>query len=783
MKKRKILLGLELAAAAVFSLSACGDDTTPTTTPTTEGDGGSGTGTGTGTGEGTGTGTGTGTPTTEKVNVKFYEYVSGDDAVEITSAKQEINKGSKATALTSTAKDGYKFIGYYTSQACTEEFDFNTTINKDTKVYLLYEVLTQYDILAADTNNVLAYNFQDATKDAKLAAFDKDHLETTLATKGVYASNSTTNYAKYSEASGNKYIETVDEGADTTFVCVGVGTPVQDKLVKIYAEVDLSSSTKMGSKWPVFQLLGINSSDKVFEGFAFGANADKAEGYRVTGTDEGWTKVSADSGALGAKLYKIYIELNTVSGALTMKVNGEDYLTASTSINKFAGLRLQTAGSAQGTERVIKLDNVAINAENPDLTAVKTDLKANLQSYYDAYVESDKATQLGNDEWTPIETANTTGAALIDAATDLAGAKSAYSTACTGIDTAVTTLRAAKVIELKQAINNWTWSDDSATNTKYGALSPEDQATIDSSLATLKTEKTADASVNNIKNIKDGYTYLNDFISAAKNLVKDKVTVTVRYYKFEYTAATITEFAQGTTYYTLNDAGVYLAVAADATFDGTATYYTRAAVSVNTEKTFQVLEGNSATENNVEDLTGYFITEYYANDTLTTKYDFANTKINDNNTVIYAVVSKTLFVNMSDVSTGDIVKNTAINRYTIVTAIDGAAVTVEANAKSADGIDFTNRMKLNGGGATNKRSIKFTVSGSAKLTAYVMSGKNSEARTFAIKDSTFTNVTGGTAAISGDDISTMTATLSAAGDYYACSNKAMNVYGIVITLD
>ena len=85
MKKRKILLGLALAAAAVFSLSACGEDKPADPTPTTEG------------GEGTtpdtkpdgdkGTGGGTVTPTTQKFDVKFM-----NGTTELTDLKQSVEK-------------------------------------------------------------------------------------------------------------------------------------------------------------------------------------------------------------------------------------------------------------------------------------------------------------------------------------------------------------------------------------------------------------------------------------------------------------------------------------------------------------------------------------------------------------------------------------------------------------------------------------------------------------------------------------------------------------------
>ena len=59
MKKRKILLGLALAAAAVFSLSACGEENTPTDpTPTVTPDEG-----------------GSGDTVTEKFDVKFMKIL------------------------------------------------------------------------------------------------------------------------------------------------------------------------------------------------------------------------------------------------------------------------------------------------------------------------------------------------------------------------------------------------------------------------------------------------------------------------------------------------------------------------------------------------------------------------------------------------------------------------------------------------------------------------------------------------------------------------------------
>ena len=98
MKKRKILLGLALAAAAVFSLSACGDDAEPTTPDVVDNGGGE---------QGGGS---TVTPAKKNFTVNFYS--NGGTAV----ASQTVEEGKKATKPTDPTRTGsvntYTFAGW-----------------------------------------------------------------------------------------------------------------------------------------------------------------------------------------------------------------------------------------------------------------------------------------------------------------------------------------------------------------------------------------------------------------------------------------------------------------------------------------------------------------------------------------------------------------------------------------------------------------------------------------------------------------------------------------------
>ena len=128
MKKRKILLGLALASAMVFSLSACGDDTEPTTpsgdTPTDNGN------------------TPTpdtptpNTPTEQKIKLIFKD---GNYTVKV---EDEFVVGSQLQGIT---KNGYTFEGWYTEAALQNKVTDTSALTDGQELYAKWTVPSGYE--------------------------------------------------------------------------------------------------------------------------------------------------------------------------------------------------------------------------------------------------------------------------------------------------------------------------------------------------------------------------------------------------------------------------------------------------------------------------------------------------------------------------------------------------------------------------------------------------------------------------------------------------------------
>ena len=129
MKKKKILLGLALAAAAVFSLASCGDDTKPADnggSQVTPDNGGSQGGNNS---QGGNQGTGGNTQAT-----KYTVTFNSNQGSSVDS--QEITSGGKVSKPTNPTRDEYTFVGWFKDENLTQEFNFDTdTITAATTLY------------------------------------------------------------------------------------------------------------------------------------------------------------------------------------------------------------------------------------------------------------------------------------------------------------------------------------------------------------------------------------------------------------------------------------------------------------------------------------------------------------------------------------------------------------------------------------------------------------------------------------------------------------------------
>lgn len=131
-------------------------------------------------------------------------------------------------------------------------------------------------------------------------------------------------------------------------------------------------------------------------------------------------------------------------------------------------------------------------------------------------------------------------------------------------------------------------------------------------------------------------------------------------------------------------------------------------------------------------------------------------------------------INASDLTAGDITANTVSGQFKLIADATNK-LTIEANSKSLDGYEFTQRLKTNGTGAVDKRAISFTTTGAGNVIFYAMSGSNKEDRPVNLLNAEGATV--GTVTVSGTTFAKYTIAIPSAGTYYLVSGKSgINFY-------
>lgn len=128
---------------------------------------------------------------------------------------------------------------------------------------------------------------------------------------------------------------------------------------------------------------------------------------------------------------------------------------------------------------------------------------------------------------------------------------------------------------------------------------------------------------------------------------------------------------------------------------------------------------------------------------------------------------------------GSIISETTIRGLHIVATSD-KAVTIDADAKTVDDINFTHRLKFGGSGNANYRHLWFDVTGNCSITVYLTSSSGTgDARTLNIASGSFSNVISSMSAPAGSvNTGTYSYTGPATRIYLYSANSGINIYGI-----
>ena len=633
MKKRRILVSLALASAALFSLAACGKtESTPTPTPAP-----------------TSAAPAPATSSTpaasssvqaaDKVTVKYIaKYSDGAADEELTALATQIDKNTKATApAENPTKDGYVFKGFK-NKTTHLPFDFNANITKNTDIVAYFYKPGTYDEIAASDDAVMAYDFDDAAIGAKIPAYDAN----VTGLSNDKEADAETYGATVVVKDYHNMLKTYDLGSGQTKVLFNIKDAITNSKVTIYAKFKLDGT--MGSKWPFIEVLTDNGTSTV-AAYGFGGDSNKKIGYRL-GSNETYENYKDELLEVD-KEYNALFEIDTDAKTIKLTLNGEAFDPVSADFDNIAGVKFVTGGSAgtytnHSDERFILIDQFAVKAEANDIATVKSGAKSIVKDAYDGFLATDKTAEIDDTDWASVKTAyenayNENG--TIDAATDAAGVKAARDAAITAIGTAVNALRTAKLAELKTAITSWSFAVDTEANTKYAALSSVDKADSDAELAKLKEKYTKDVDgvIYTAKNIKEGFEILDQFVADARACCGERAVITVKYYKYVYTEATgLTSWAENTEYFTKAEFEYVLVDQTKVTAPASGVkYYTRTISSYGAEKdkTFKAIKGFTTSISKVEKVDDFFVNSAYTDDKLTTLFDFDNTKINQDTTL------------------------------------------------------------------------------------------------------------------------------------------------------
>ncbi|HWR11545.1 MAG TPA: hypothetical protein VN445_06980 [Rectinemataceae bacterium] len=143
------------------------------------------------------------------------------------------------------------------------------------------------------------------------------------------------------------------------------------------------------------------------------------------------------------------------------------------------------------------------------------------------------------------------------------------------------------------------------------------------------------------------------------------------------------------------------------------------------------------------------------------------------------------FFTANDLAAVQITATTKFGAFAIYARSD-KGVTVEAMSAprvAADGEVFNNRIKLNGGGAMDYRSIHFTTGGNAEVAFYANSSSKTDARTLVLVNVADGAVIAELVAPADDEKNAgiATAAVPRAGEYALYSKSSgINIYQIVI---
>lgn len=284
---------------------------------------------------------------------------------------QTITEGEKVKKPEDPVKAGHVFVGWYTALENGELFDFeNITISSSTTIYAIFREKTLFERMSEASNNVMIEDFSNASELEKFEAWG---------TKGVYVdtNSSPKDFIGNNVVISNGVAQMVDTTDKATKIYIDTETMVYGVLE---ATFDITL-TNQANSWTPVQIYGSNNTKTNNE--IFGLRTDDGSiKYRINGGST-YTAGINNITTANSTVYNVYFKLNLTESTLTMSINGSEFVTnlALDGAYQFSGIVLTSSDKGN---KLLALDNVAINYTAAEQTTIITNLNSKLDSLYTA---------------------------------------------------------------------------------------------------------------------------------------------------------------------------------------------------------------------------------------------------------------------------------------------------------------------------------------------------------------------------------------------------------------
>ena len=248
-------------------------------------------------------------------------------------------------------KNGYVFAYWKDSNGSK----YNSIPNSDIALYAEFTNELTYSSLSANSNRILAMDFNNSTANEKLpSTMNKD----TISLYGITNNTKDTEGLCYGIYTGSA-IQTIDtDSSGAALMGITLGNKYNSGILKGY--LDLKTNGNIGSKWKLLSFFNYEGNEVI----SFGLDTNKKWAYSIDGGTT-WNTFNPNVSGAANTTYNIYFQFDLDNGYVSFYMNNKlliNYIKLN--IKEMSYFQTMTNGTGTGDgARNITFDNIVVVKE------------------------------------------------------------------------------------------------------------------------------------------------------------------------------------------------------------------------------------------------------------------------------------------------------------------------------------------------------------------------------------------------------------------------------------